>query len=223
MTTEGLSPLTSTLLGAVPRPSLSAPEPDELELSRRRELVQVTLSEIPRHQAKWRMAPEFERAATKWAGVASLVLLGPTGTGKTSCAARIVERICALGVKHGGRPLNWAQSICWADAGELGRAGGSDDDSAKTLLRRASHARLLVLDDVARPNDTVQLTIRARLRRRLPTLVTSGARNIYELQAALGGDAVLRHVLEATGTRGKVLIAKEAPKPPADDSERRYP
>lgn len=223
MTTPSEPTPLANILQFPSRAATSAPEADDIELSRRREIVRVTMVDVPKHMAKYRMAPEFERAATKWTGAASLVLLGPTGTGKTSCAARIVERICALGVKHGGRPLNWAQSICWADAGELGRAGGSDDDAATTLLRRASHARLLVLDDVARPNDTVQLTLRARLRRRLPTLVTGGARNIYELQAALGGDAVLRHVLEATGTPGKVLIAKEAPKPPADDSERRYP
>lgn len=192
---------------------LTDAEGEALDRAKREELVRATLEEIPRSQAKWRMAPEFARVVTQWDGSAGLVLLGPTGSGKTSAAARIIERLCELGVEHGGRTLNWAQSVCWTDAGVLGRAGGADDEASRTLLRRAAHARLLVLDDVARPNDTVQLTLRLRLKHKFPTLVTSGARNEAEVRVALGGDAVLRHILDATGKLGRIVITKTVPKP----------
>jgi hypothetical protein len=198
---------------AIPAPRDDVPTANEFARDRRRELVAPTWREVPRHQLHWRMAPEFLAAVDAWSADRSLVLLGVTGTGKTSAAVRLVARLCKLAVDQGGDHLARARSLCWVDADDLTDAGGSREDDAREVIRRATEARVLVLDDVAEGSKTLRRVLRGRLRRRVPTLLTSGMTTTAQLARAIGGEAVLRHVLDATGTPGRVIVAHTVPRP----------
>lgn len=201
-------------------PTADDPNPERTE---RQRIVQATWNECPKRMLNGVMAPAFRRAVESWAGDRSLILLGPTATGKTTAAVRLVYRLCCAGVNDGGKALHRAQSIAWLDADDLTRAGGSERVWANpAMVERARNAWLLVLDDVASPSKTVMAVLRYRaVKRRLPSLITSGCvsptqvphdRELDELKAALGGEAVLRHVLEATGVEGDYVIARKVPK-----------
>jgi len=193
----------------VPPPVESAMSADEFEKSRRWDLVKQTWTEVPRHQVRWRCAPEFLQAIAEWQPDRSLVLLGLTGSGKTSACVRLVEKLLKAAVRSGERRhLLPARSLCWTDADTLTRAGGGEDLSDRNLVHRSKVARVLVLDDVAAPSKTIQTTLRERLKGARPTVLTSGVTTSAELARALGGDAVLRHVLDATGKSGEIVVGR---------------
>lgn len=198
---------------AVPVAVESAPSADEVERRRRWDLVKQTWDEVPRHQARWRCAPEFLDAIAEWRCDRSLVLLGLMGTGKTTACVRLVERLLRAAVRSGDtRDIVRARSLCWTDADKLTRAGGSDEFANPTQIRRAEGAKILILDDIASPSKTIQTTLRQRLAGGRPTVLTSGVTTHTELAKRLGGEAVLRHVLDATGTAGEIVTAMGGPR-----------
>ena len=115
-----------------------------------------------------------------------LVLLGPTGVGKTTAAVHLVRRCLAR--------YEAATSTMFALAADL--ADGTDVD-----IERAKRVRLLVLDDLGREYDP-----RNRLFRVLdhrcsyrPTVITSGVRP-EELDERFGG-AMVRRMFDFRGRK----------------------
>lgn len=185
---------------------------DAFERAKRWELVKSTWADVPRHQLEWRCAPVLVRAVTEWRVDRSIILMGVTGTGKTTACVKLVHRLVQRAMAEGGEHIARARSVLWVDADDLTRSGGSRDVGDYELLERARRSRVLVLDDVASPSKTLLSIIRARLKRRVPTVVTCGAVDVPGLEEALGGKAVVRHLLEATGTFGSIFHAREVPR-----------
>lgn len=180
---------------------------DEHDIRVRKGQLARTWEIVPRHQLHWRSHEKFTKAICEWRGDRSLVLAGRMGTGKTSACVKLVALLCRRALEHGGDALALASSVYWVDADTLSAAGTAETAADREVLRRAMEARILVLDDVATSSKTLKRVLRERLRRGLPTVLTSGAESVEDIATALGGKAVLRHVIEATGVAGDIVLA----------------
>jgi hypothetical protein len=145
-------------------------------------------------------------AAWGW-GAPGLMLLGPTGIGKSSAAAALLVRLLVQGWRDGGARWDAARWIRWFSADDLSRArrehplGRGDAPE----LYDAEGASLLVIDDAGwdREPDCVSSVLAKRYERKLPTIITSG-RTIEELSVHYGA-AVIRRIVDSGGQRAKLV------------------
>lgn len=144
--------------------------------------------------------------AARWGGP-GLVLLGATGSGKSSAAAWLFRRLLWEGV-HGSEAL-WARAQClrWFNADELALARGHHrmgQGEAPEIIKAAA-ASFLVIDDAGWDRDpaAVSEVLRQRYEGMRPTVITSGMTR-KELVLRYG-DAVMRRLVEEGGRRS-VLV-----------------
>lgn len=147
---------------------------------------------------------DFLRVTEGWRwGHGNLLLLGTTGSGKSTACAMLFRALLANGVRHGGEAWERARFMAWFRADDLAEAkrehplgkGEAPD------LMRASRARLLVLDDAGWDRDPTacSVVLAARYESALPTILTSG-KTEPELIAHYGA-AVVRRMTETGGGR----------------------
>lgn len=139
--------------------------------------------------------PEFCSVDTR----ASVLLLGPTGTGKTAAAALVVRR--ALAVK----PVSFAWFSAWQlVAAEKRHPLGSGRPKE---LDAACTAAVLVLDDLGQePTSPVLMEVlNERYEQGRVTIATSGL-TPNELRTRYS-DAIFRRLTETRGQRGTVIAA----------------
>jgi DNA replication protein DnaC len=163
---------------------------------------------------QWVRPKSFRLAAMKWTPAAgSLVLLGPTGCGKSTTAVAILWRLAddafrACLEKRSGRELDVTGCAFWIAAYELVRARKEHPlgHGEAPTIERARDASILVLDDLGNePPDTVIFELLdVRYLRGSPVIVTSGLdpSSIRERY----GDALWRRIAE----RGTVLEGRGA-------------
>lgn len=155
---------------------------------------------------------DFLRAALGWRwGHGNLLLLGPTGSGKSTSVAILFRLLLGHGVKNGGKSWENARFMAWYRADDL-----AEDRKEHPLgkgeapdVYRASHARLLVLDDAGWDRDPAACSsvLAARYETSLPTIITSG-KTEDELILHYGA-AVVRRMTETGGGRpGGGLMAR---------------
>lgn len=181
---------------------------DALERRERAALVRSTWERVPVGAHQRAARPEFVRAVDTWQPGQPLVLLGPTGSGKTAAAAQLVARLCRDAKGRGGDALVLARSTLWVRADELTAAGGAErDTSATKLLLRAQQCRLLVLDDLATSSKTLLRILQFRYDAKRASVVTSGVRSAAEFASAIGGQAPVRWILDGGIHPGKVAVA----------------
>jgi DNA replication protein DnaC len=117
--------------------------------------------------------------------VATLTLVGPSGTGKSSLAVLLVRHIFALALEAPIRSdiVRIACGIVWVDAIELSPDGNDPHMGCEDYYRRAVDAPLVVIDDLGAEGhggfkDLASKLIHKRFHRRgrpsLPTIVTTG-------------------------------------------------
>lgn len=145
---------------------------------------------------------KLERVAKTWEPRAGgLVLLGPTGAGKSSAAAYLFRRLLGRGVRLGGVAWRWAERLRWFPATELERARREHPlgkgEAPEIVL--ANQAALLFIDDAAweRNPEAVSDVIAARYDSGSPTVITS-----HQDRAGLVahyGTAVVRKIFETAG------------------------
>lgn len=154
---------------------------------------------------------DFTAGALGWRwGHGNLLLLGPTGTGKTTACAVLFRLLLAQGVRDGGPAWENARFMAWFRADDLAEAkrewplgkGEAPD------LMRASRARLLVLDDAGWDRDpsACSVVLAARYEAALPTILTSG-KTEHELIGHYGA-AVVRRMTETGGRPGGGIMAR---------------
>lgn len=144
----------------------------------------------------------------------SLLLMGPSRSGKSSGAAWLYRRLVAEGVTRGGDDWLLAHRLHWAAASDLESADhehGLGKGPCQDFLD-AIRASLLFLDDAGWDKDprVVSEVLACRYERALPTVMTT-ARNREQLQAHYG-PAVVRRLLEAGGPGISKLVDAYAAK-----------
>lgn len=184
-------------------------EYDKERRDERIEKVQAARDTLPR----WPWArfgdPEFERRANAkllvagkvWTPMAgNLVLLGPTGDGKTAVATAIAQRLldAAVASDLAEREQRWATGLRFASAPELvtARRENRFGTGEAPLVRSAMLAAVLILDELGfEPADSVILEVTdARYRTNRVTITTSGLTE--DGLSARYGDAVARRLSE---------------------------
>lgn len=139
----------------------------------------------------------------------SLLVLGASGSGKTSLCARIVRRLCAAAIESESEPRGstshapaWAMvSTTWTTASEIARVLREHrlgDREEPELIRRSVSANLLVVDELGpepphRLGELFDLLDRRYVAGRA-TLVTSGL--TLEAFRERYGDALYRRLTE---------------------------
>ncbi|MBK9496868.1 MAG: ATP-binding protein [Xanthomonadales bacterium] len=191
-------------------PSVVVPVPENYEQEeRKRRLTDLVWAHVPKHLIGRTMNDGFRPLLTKFDWTSSFVLLGPTGSGKSTACVHLVAELLKRGKVNGGKDYEFARSIFWTRADVITKAGGSDEDEAAKLLHRAEWSRLMILDDIATPSKTLLGVIQQRYDRGRPMIVTSGALNPKGFSELVGGEAVTRWILECGGKRkGDWLKAK---------------
>lgn len=149
------------------------------------------------------------KAASAWRpGAGNLLLLGPTGVGKSTVAAVLFRRLLGAGIREGGAAFRLAESLHWYSAESLSLARrlhplgqGEPPD-----VMSAMHGQFLVLDDLGWDRDVqaVSDVLAVRYERGLPTVITSG-KTPGELTAQYGA-AVVRRVREAGGPNRDTIV-----------------
>lgn len=211
--TPACEALSGLLAGLVVR---SDAEVDAAEReARAAEAAQTLVAQLPRalrrrqtaRELESRVGPDLARAVRAWDGRRSLLLLGPSGEGKSTAAAWALRALVARGVEAGGEPWRRARGVCWAAAADLARARAEHRLGAgdAPLVGRASAASVLLIDDLGQEGDpgAIRDVLAARYDAGLVTMVTSNLR-----QAALDehlGAAALRKLMEARGARAVVV------------------
>jgi hypothetical protein len=132
---------------------------------------------------QWVRPKSFRLAAVKWKPEGNLVLLGPTGCGKSTTALALLWRLADDAVracieKRSGRELDITGGALWCAAYELVRARKEHPlgRGEAQVVEQARDASILVLDDLGNePLDTVIFEILdVRYQRGAPVIVTSG-------------------------------------------------
>jgi len=156
-------------------------------------------------------SPEkFRVQAEHWCpSTGNLLLLGETGSYKTSAAAALVKRLVRLGIKRGGVDWRRVRTVAWYWAPTLEQARHDHPigkDEAPKIVD-ASAASLLVIDDFGLGSSGKSTAIRdvlnARYQSGLPTVATSGC-ELEQLTAHYSSMAV-RRLLESGGRSGAVV------------------
>lgn len=145
---------------------------------------------------------DFVAAALGWRwGNGNLILLGPTGSGKSTAVAMLFRYLLKDGVQRGGSAWESARFMAWFGASDLFHASREHalGKGEAPELRQATRARLLVLDDAGWDTDprVVSEVLAERYESGLPTIVTSG-KTEQELIAHYGA-AVVRRMTETGG------------------------
>lgn len=156
-----------------------------------------------------------------WFDGPNLLILGPTGVGKTSGAALIVRRLIEDAIRTPvaferdarrhwrgcGSSFELAGLIRWQGCRELSTAMREHPLGQGTpeAIARCQNARLLVLDDIGGSDDpgALERVLNARYERGWPTITTSGL-STRDL-AATFGDAMVRRMLQRRGRDGLVV------------------
>ncbi len=180
--------------------------------------ARATRGELARRVAAARVR---ELAGSWWFDHPNLLLLGPTGAGKTSALALVVRRLLEEAV-NAPRVLSPAERrhwrgcatsfdlaglIRWQSCRELSRAVREHPlgQGAPDAIARCQNARLLVLDDIGATDEAgaLERILNARYERGWPTLTCSGLTS-RELSAAFG-EALVRRLLQRKGQNGSVV------------------
>jgi len=195
--------------------------PETTDAQERHERLRPVLEQLPRgmHRAtrqelEGRIDPRLLRAVIGWHwGSGNLVLMGATGSGKTSAAAHLVRRLCSEGAREGRKPFELASLIRWQSCRDLAEVGRETKFGSGTPeeIRRCQYARLLVLNDLAPPahkddQATLERVLDARYERGWPTITTTGL-NAAQLEQAFG-DALSRRIFECGASRGAFVEVK---------------
>lgn len=157
-------------------------------------------------EAKERRVGDFVRRWNRDAG--SVLILGPTGAGKTAAAIALMFRILNRASKpeETERNVRWALGMKFIDASELGvaRRNSKLGDEAG-LVEQAKRASLLVLDEVGfEPFTQVPYeVVNARYLAGSPTIITSGLlcskrKNVNEFAKRYGA-AFMRRITDRGG------------------------
>lgn len=174
--------------------------------------IKAVLEQLPpgmhratRQELEGRIEPRLLRAVLGWRwGHGNLVLMGATGSGKTSAAAHLVRRLCFEGAVHGGEAFERAQLIRWQSCRALSEVARETrlGTGIPEAVTRCQYARLLVLNDLGAGDDrgTLERILDERYERGWPTITTTGL-GAEQLDAAFG-DALSRRVFECGKDRG---------------------
>lgn len=137
----------------------------------------------------------------------NLVLLGPSGVGKSTAAAAIVKRMVAMGIQEGGFAWQACTGIRWFAATELELARRQHPlgQGEAPEITRACNARLLVLDNAGwdRGTAAVAHVLDQRMERGLQTIVASAMRQEDLLRHYR--DEVVRRIIESGGKQARVV------------------
>lgn len=149
------------------------------------------------------------KAASAWhPGGGNLLLLGPTGIGKSTAAAVLFRRLLGAGIRDGGPAWELAQSLHWfsAESLSLARRWHPLGQGEAPDIMSAMFGRFLVIDDLGWDRDvqTVSDVMAVRYDRGLPTIITSG-KTPDELTAQYGA-AVVRRARESGGPDRDTLV-----------------
>jgi len=181
---------------------------------RRRRAEELAHERLPAYLAEGRLEGRIRDAslqgAVNWWNWerGSLIMLGPTGCGKSTAAGLIVRRLLDEACRAGGWDWQRACSTWWysATALELARRHHPIGRGEAPEVTRACTGKLLVLDDLGwSPNDVqvVAYVLHERMERQLSTIVTSSLTKA-DLTARYG-DAVIRRLLESGRRLPKVV------------------
>ena len=147
-------------------------------------------------------------AADFWEWGANLLLMGPTGIGKTSATALLWHRLVVRGVQTGGKEWRRTRGLVWVRAVQLATARRKHPlgrgDAPEIVA--ACEASLLFLDDLDREPESkrpVAEVLAARYDAGLPTVLTTGLDG-PELTETHGA-AVVRRIRETGGRRALVV------------------
>jgi hypothetical protein len=139
----------------------------------------------------------------------NLLLLGPTGIGKTRAAVALAVRLLSQGARDGGERWRLVRSMVWTwvPTLELQRRQHPLGHGEAPEVLAAKEASLLFLDDfgVGAHREAVPDVLNARLEAGLPTVATSGF-DQGELEARYTPMAI-RRLLERGGQGGIVVDA----------------
>lgn len=195
------------LIESLKLPERVEPVAETAESQRGKELVERVWSKVPNHLWKRPLKPEYSALVREFNWTYSFLLLGATGNGKTTAAIHLVRRLLKEG-KVDEEAFVRAKSIFWARADAITSAGKGDELHNHQVLHRAANARLFILDDLAEASKTIYKVIQARYDNPdpRPIIVTSGASNEKDFASRVGGDAILRWIIECGGVRRGVIL-----------------
>lgn len=162
--------------------------------------------------------PTLRKVGGTYAMNAGLLLLGPTGIGKSATAARIVRRLLqdevdkaiATALEQGrmtpirdvGRIATWTRATDLSTA----RSQHALGEGEPPLLVAAREARLLVVDDAgweSQRDTAVPEVLSERYDLGRPSIVTSGL--TFEQLKERYSEAVVRRILEVGGVKGRLV------------------
>jgi DNA replication protein DnaC len=198
-----------------PRPA-SFMEPESDEEVRRRVLTELVWNNVPNRLRDYSLRAEFKQLVTEFSWDMSWVLLGPTGSGKSTACVHLVRELLRRGKVNGGEDFERAKGIFWTRADAIAAAGEDKTGSgASKLLHRAEYSKLMILDDVAASSmrgDALTRVLARRYDKGRPVIVTSGALDAQGLTEMVGGEAIVRWLLDSSPKRrrGVILTAKVA-------------
>jgi hypothetical protein len=137
----------------------------------------------------------------------NLLILGPSGRGKTTGASYLVRRLCARAAATGGVEFEKAQLIRWQSCRELSQLVREHPlgQGMPDAVQRCQNARLLVLDDIGASDDrgALERILNTRYERAWPTVTTSGLSS-RDLVSAFG-EALVRRLLQRGGKGGRIV------------------
>ncbi len=193
----------------IPRPA-SFVEPESDEAARRRRLKELVWDRVPNRLREHPLRDEFRPLVESFEWGVSWVLLGPTGSGKSSACVHLIRELLRRGVANGAKDFEAAKSIFWTRADAVTAAGGEKTDEASKLLHRAEYSNLMILDDLAEASKTLLRVVQKRYDAGKPLIVTSGALDGRDLREMVGGDAVVRWLLECGRKRKGVILCAQS-------------
>jgi hypothetical protein len=212
------SPKKTDFLGTIERVRAACEaqmEPPPTDAARRFEALREVLATLPaggakasRSELESRIHPRALRAVSGWRwGGGNLVLLGATGTGKTSAAVHLVRRLCLEAAVDGGEAFERARLIRWQSCRALSGVAAETKLGTGTpeVVTRCQYARLLILNDLGAGDEraTLERIIDERYERGWPTVTTTGLGRV-ELEHAFG-DAFSRRLFECGSDRGSFV------------------
>lgn len=145
-----------------------------------------------------------------WSNNKPLLLLGPTGSGKSLGAAMIIRRLVRMQPidrTNDGFPIYRKPAIFWANAVHLAHADKRHKlgEGAPDAVKSAIDADICVLDDIlwGSRDEALLEVVSGRYNAGVPTIATAGS-SFADVMARLG-EAVLRRLLECRGESGTIV------------------